>query len=255
MIKEKNKRSPLKSKPLRCPGESSDKKIDELFYDNLFIHMIIVFVFSIITGLEWIRKFCNTPPHPWLYTAATLILFIYFLPKFIKIKNKIDNYKLGRDGEKIVAENLYPLIAKGYKIYNDMEFENFNIDHVIVGPGGVFIIETKTYRKSNKKSPIINYNGEIIKKEGKLLLNDPVFQVKGERLALQNLIELKAGIKINVYPIVVFPGWYIEPLNYNNDVLVLNEKLLFSYLDKKENILDKDIIELISSHIEKHIRS
>jgi Nuclease-related domain len=60
---------------------------------------------------------------------------------------QIRDYRRGLAGEQAVAEQLQPLFASGYRVFHDIPCENgsakWNIDHVAVGAGGVFAIETK----------------------------------------------------------------------------------------------------------------
>lgn len=43
-----------------------------------------------------------------------------------------------------VVEFLYGLREQGYKVLHDIPADEFNLDHVVVAPYGVYLIETKT---------------------------------------------------------------------------------------------------------------
>ena len=62
---------------------------------------------------------------------------------------------LGYLGERFVGDCLEPLKRQGWYVLHDMPGEagerKFNIDHVAVGPGGVWAIETKTRRKGRAR--------------------------------------------------------------------------------------------------------
>src|SRR5690606_5046380 len=62
---------------------------------------------------------------------------------------------LGFFGERYVAEWLEPLKADGWFIFHDIPClgaaGKFNLDHVAVGPGGIWLIETKTRRKGKAR--------------------------------------------------------------------------------------------------------
>jgi hypothetical protein len=49
----------------------------------------------------------------------------------------IEKWRIGSDGEKATARHLRPLLRKGWTLFNDIETEYENIDHVLVGPAGV----------------------------------------------------------------------------------------------------------------------
>jgi hypothetical protein len=58
-----------------------------------------------------------------------------------------ENYSRGLKGEDLVSQSLMNLNDEYYLI-SDIRFsDNFgNIDHIVLGPNGVFVIETKNYR-------------------------------------------------------------------------------------------------------------
>ncbi len=56
------------------------------------------------------------------------------------------NFRSGRQGEKRVQKNLSDKLSDEYSLYNDVMLRGErggNIDHIIVGPTGIFVIETK----------------------------------------------------------------------------------------------------------------
>lgn len=57
---------------------------------------------------------------------------------------------MGRDGEKVVGQLLTQFIADDAYVFHDIPCNGFNIDHVVIHPNGIFVIETKTYAKPLK---------------------------------------------------------------------------------------------------------
>jgi hypothetical protein len=55
----------------------------------------------------------------------------------------IERWRTGADGEKATARKLRPLLARGWTLFNDIETDHGNIDHVLVGPPGAFLLESK----------------------------------------------------------------------------------------------------------------
>ncbi|MEP7060302.1 MAG: nuclease-related domain-containing protein, partial [Actinomycetota bacterium] len=56
-----------------------------------------------------------------------------------------DRWQKGFEGEAIVSRTLSRLEAFGYELIDDVDIDRGNVDHVIVGPTGVFAIETKNH--------------------------------------------------------------------------------------------------------------
>jgi hypothetical protein len=63
----------------------------------------------------------------------------------IKLKQRIFHADRGAKAEQDVAEALDSL-PDDYYIFHDLEFPGFNIDHVVLGPNGIFLVETNRVR-------------------------------------------------------------------------------------------------------------
>jgi hypothetical protein len=55
----------------------------------------------------------------------------------------IERWRTGAEGEKKTARALRPLLREGWVLLNDLPLSFGNIDHVLIGPPGVFMLETK----------------------------------------------------------------------------------------------------------------
>jgi hypothetical protein len=55
----------------------------------------------------------------------------------------IDRWRRGAYGEKATARKLRRLTREGWVLLNDIDLGRRNIDHVLVGPPGVFLLESK----------------------------------------------------------------------------------------------------------------
>jgi hypothetical protein len=56
----------------------------------------------------------------------------------------------GANGEKATALWLRPLIYRGWVILHDRSIPGMraNVDHILIGPGGLFVVDSKMWRKS-----------------------------------------------------------------------------------------------------------
>jgi hypothetical protein len=61
------------------------------------------------------------------------------------VERDIGRWRRGAEGEEVVGQILDELAAGGLHVLHDVSFGRGNIDHVAIGPGGVFAIETKSY--------------------------------------------------------------------------------------------------------------
>jgi hypothetical protein len=56
----------------------------------------------------------------------------------------IERWRQGAEGEKATAKALRKLVGSGWTVLHDIDVGRGNIDHVAVGPAGVFLIESKS---------------------------------------------------------------------------------------------------------------
>jgi hypothetical protein len=60
-------------------------------------------------------------------------------------KRDYNRWAQGARGEEVVGEILEGLTEDGWHVIHDVQFSHGNIDHIVVGPGGIFTIETKSH--------------------------------------------------------------------------------------------------------------
>ncbi|HEY5588210.1 MAG TPA: nuclease-related domain-containing protein, partial [Candidatus Paceibacterota bacterium] len=197
-MKTKQKISPLKKDSLRHAGQSLDEKINQVLEESIFTPMVIVFILWAVVIVSWISLYFNIPYTPWTLTIVALIFTIFYGIKIPSAVKNIRNMQLGRKGECIVAESLLELKTMGYMIYNDIIGGSFNVDHIIVGPAGVFTIETKTYRKRIGANSQISYDGDKIKIDGATYDKDPIRQARGQKYWLEGYIKDNTKMVIKV---------------------------------------------------------
>jgi hypothetical protein len=73
-----------------------------------------------------------------------------------RLEDQMRTWRFGMRGEQAVAEALTDrsLAAAGYVAFHDLPGDGkWNIDHVVVGPAGVFVLETKA-RPRRKATPV-----------------------------------------------------------------------------------------------------
>jgi len=248
-------RSPLKDKPLRNPGQSVREQRFELFADKLLAPGLLVMLFSFWALIEWVRYFVPSPPKPWIPSIVVIAAIAYAVWQFRRNWPKIHMLKQAEDGEKAVGQHLENLRAAGYAVFHDLVGTDFNVDHVIIGPAGLFTIETKTWNKPGKGSPTITFDGEVLLAAGYKPDRNPVIQAKAQASWLQRLIAESTGKTLPVRPVVLFPGWFIDDSRASRrDLWVLEPKALSGFLAKEPSVVAPEDVKLASFHLSRFIR-
>lgn len=250
------KRSPLKDRPLHNPGQSVDEELFDLLFDKLLTPAMLVLFLCLLAGLEWWVYFNPAPRNPIVYTAFALLGLIFLSWRFWRLRPKVHQLRLARDGEKAVGIYLERLRQHGYQVFHDVVGTDFNIDHVLIGPAGVFTVETKTHSKPSRGDARIVFDGENVHVNGRAPDRNPVIQAKAQAGWLRGLLSESTGRKFDVRPIVVYPGWFVEQkADATRQVWVLEPKALPGFLAHQRETLTSEDVKLASFHLSRFIRA
>lgn len=137
-IKSTESRSPLKAAPLRYAGQSLDEEIQRVLEDDVLVYLMAAAFVFVLALHEWWRWYSKSPPQPVIFTVLAMCAIAYTARKFVLARRKIKTLRLARDGEKVVGQFLEGLRENGYRVLHDIVGDNFNIDHLLIGPKGVF---------------------------------------------------------------------------------------------------------------------
>lgn len=232
------KRSPLNQKRIYLPGEQLRIRIDNLS-ENIGDHLITLIMVGPLSLLVILYLKIKTVQVS--VTAADIfVAVIAILTIAITIRSLINSMKLrvvAREGlaaELITAQNLLPLMGSGCLVFNDIPAKSegpngkpFNIDHVVIGPNAVFMVETKSHKKPGKldESWKVFYDGKSLKfpdyRDTAMLE-----QAKRQTKWLSDYLFSATGEVVKVISVVALPGWYVEntSANAHSDIIVSNCK-------------------------------
>jgi hypothetical protein len=233
----------------RRAGESLSEERERRVFDKLPPIVFLPTAFWIVWFTQQLQLWKHTGPQPglwlWIAIVATVVAAAWFW-RLLPIARRLNR---GERGERYVADVLEELRVDGYKPVHDLVADGFNIDHVLVGPGGVFAIETK-YRSG--KGDITFRNGGGLFVDGRQEEKDCLKQVRGAAREVNRLIRKNCGVNEWVWPLVVFVGdWRIKDDWRDTDTRVLTPDRLIQYIRNQQPRLKRSEIDLIASHLER----
>jgi hypothetical protein len=92
-------KSPIKNKPLINPGQSLDRYLPDVVFDQDIIYIFIGTFTYLFAFTNWAYYFTQTVPNLWAMTLIVIAVVLYCLYKVKKTQKKIERLKQGRDGE------------------------------------------------------------------------------------------------------------------------------------------------------------
>jgi hypothetical protein len=240
-------RAPLQQTRRRPPGESLRVRLEEID-EQIYEWMAYLAVSPAIVGLAAGFFRAQGVALPATLFSASVVWSGVCAWKLRELYGERVDLELGFDGRRRVAEELNRLTAEGFEVYHDVPFEGFNIDHVLLGPPGVFAVETKTRpRPGDSLAP----GQDRVEFDG-FRVNWPMSSESyGLERAVANAQLLgqwlsgALGEPIDATPILTLPGWAIDSTSSNQNVLVLNAREIGKLCDSKTVLLEEDLIRRI----------
>jgi hypothetical protein len=254
-MKKATSKSPLKEPLLRLPGQSIDEQIDRLFNERLLNYLLGALIFFLLALIGWIQALNQSRLNPWLMSIIATPVIAYCAFRFWQTLKEIKRLKLGRDGERTVAEQLDVLKRQGAIVFHDLVADGFNLDHVVLSSRGVFVVETKTNTKPLKGSPSVTFDGKTLLVNGFEPERNPVTQAQGNAKWLAQMLLASTGKEFPVRPVVLFPGWFVEPFPKGSSVWVLNPQALPSFIQHEPTRINESDLHMAAFHLARYIRA
>jgi hypothetical protein len=162
-----------------------------------------------------------------VFTLAPLVGFYYYLRQY-----RI--YRGGWEGEKQVAKLLCAALNDEYYLINGLHVHDGHgdIDHVVLGPNGVFALETKNW------SGKITVNGDTWIRQGRRHVSgSPSEQAKKNSAKIRRVIENSGTFPFNVWveAVVVLTNDHAKLRLNDSNVPILNLKQLPTYISAHRN--------------------
>lgn len=218
---------PLTKRGLRPPGESLRIRLEQ-FDEAIFDVSLWLFASSALLGVGVYALLTDSVIIGAIFISSAVAGMIYFALRLEKQAKLRRNHYLGFLGERAVGEELNQLMANGWSVFHDVQFHDnpgakpFNVDHVVVGQGGLFAIETKTRRKRKESGGHeVTFNGHAL--EYPWGSEDwGVKQAQERAHHLSQWLSKKLQTDIRAAPVLVLPGWYVRRRG-KSDLTVINE--------------------------------
>lgn len=191
-----------------------------------------------VAGLIWIV----------LASGVALLLMKIIDKKADHVIKRAKDAERGALAEEKVALQLSGL-PEGYYGFHDISFDGFNIDHVALGPGGIFVLETKAH------------GGTIDARDNTLLLNGKppeknfLNQVWSQTKNMQDYLWKMTSKELKIKPVLCFTNAYVKVRRPVKGVDVVNLKYLNTYLERQPLRLEtadmEQILRVLKFRIEK----
>jgi nuclease-like protein len=221
------KRNPLTRDLLRSPGHSLRQQLEDVTLEGTADVACMMLVPSFATLVFTLVY--RPQSGAWTYGVVMVLLIGglgFFTIRLARLWRRRTQLRLALDGEMATGEELNQLMLRGYRVFHDLQAGTFNVDHVVVGPAGVFAVETKSRAKTERgggsRAATVIYDGSVLRFpgwQGREALEQAKRQAEWLRKWLRNAV----GEPVDVKAVLALPGWFVERKAFG-DVIVINPK-------------------------------
>ena len=175
----------------------------------------------------------------WLFGGLFVASLIAVLVYWHKGLRRVDSFFRGARGEERVA-NVLAGLPETYHVFHDFVADGIHVDHVVLGPAGVFSVETK------------NWQGKVEIVEGHILVNgalpsrDPVVQAQREADHVRATLK-RLGFDGTVTPMVCFASdTFTDDVVACGSLKVMNVSMIAGWFSSQpENVQAKELGRLV----------
>ncbi|PRY58820.1 nuclease-like protein [Vreelandella songnenensis] len=241
--------------PLREPGQALRHRLDQAF-SSLFLNGALGPIISLAPLVYGMGRMLFVSRQEWvewaLYGLLSTLLVLAFSLLLVRDYQRIRRLKLGLACELAVGQELERLIrpeAHPYYVFHDVPTDSFTIDHVVVTPHGVFVLETRA-RALAIGSDGRELNQVAVERERLRFPHwherRPLHKTRQAVAWLTQWLERRCGVPVPVRGVLVLPGWEIDTTESAGDVLVVSgEQLSKQLTDLKPGTLSDPIHDKI----------
>lgn len=216
-IQQKSHRPSFDNHLLRIPSKSLLRQLD-ILNEQIILYLVgtVALPLIIYSALVSCSYFMATKPPGlvlWISSIFSAAVIAHLILSLVRLLNRRREHKLHFEGELAVGLELNRLMFDGYRVYHDFPAGNYNIDHVVAGPKGVFAVETSTASNNiaprQSSEPTVNYDGRMLNYPDKSDF-ETIEQAEQQAEWLSEWLGTTTGEPIAVRAIVAMPGWVVK---------------------------------------------
>lgn len=160
----------------------------------------------------------------------------------------------GRDSEWAIRLQLDRLRERGFRVFHYVKTGKFNIDHLVVGQAGVFVLESRSFAKQANRGPVTDRH-RVDYRDGLLTFpkgtaSRPLERARSHASWISGLLSRRAGVPVKARPVVVLSGWKITTTGEPAVAAVAAEQLDGYLARAKVQLFSEAELERIVSHLE-----
>lgn len=208
---------PTAGRRIYGPGEQLRKRIEE-DTDQMFWGFTVLFFIGPYFVAAWALKRVDVSSIQFdigdsILAAGMVVISAWAIWRILTSGKARRIGLAGLKAEMYTAQELNRLIGSGCTVLHDVPGDGFNLDHVVIGPSAVYVVETKSVRKPRNTGKDDHYK---VRQEGDVLRfpdfnsKAPAQQARHYAQWLARYLSETTNQPIPVQATVSLPGWFVD---------------------------------------------
>ncbi|MBB1378973.1 nuclease-related domain-containing protein [Pseudoalteromonas sp. SR43-2] len=241
-LHQKNAKLPVDRKKLkRVAAQTLNEQVNNKIVEVIGLISLSALIVTMPFAIKGIAEMFASGKFNYFFIIMIALGLVYVARKLWVKSNHLIKLKLGRDAELAVASELIELQSHGYQVFHDIQADGFNIDHLVVGPNGIFAIETKGRHKRIKDDT--NYKVKFEK--NRLVFpswfeSKPLEQAQNQANWVNKWLQEATGFNTQVLPVLCFPGWFVELKQRPIFPIVSHKQIVKTILSMRQASLNQE---------------
>lgn len=257
-------RNPLARELLRAPGESLREHMSVVMLDAAEYAALGLFLLPLmfIALAQWWTTGGPAPgrDEALFLLAAGAAVQAWILARLWRVLGRHRALTIRYEAEVAAGQELDELRHLGYRVYHDVPARELrsNVDHVVVGPPGVFVVGTEGRarprpRNGEEKSWEVAYDGETLNFPG-WKERTPLVHAIEQANEVAAWLSIAVGEPVPVHAVLVLPGWSVTRTSIEGIPVLGARRIPYFFGRRNESLLSEEMIERVACELDQRCR-
>ena len=212
--------------------------------------IMFVFIFAVAHTFEAHQLFEGYPAWQLYVLLATLFAAAGFaLYRLVRLVHQWRKVRFLRDANIAVGHSLQRIAVGHGRVFHDVVTPAGIVDHVIVGPGGIYAINVVAHQAMRRESVKLTDSELRFKPDGKTI---SIADIASKTTRLEQEFRDLLRNSVRVRSVIAVPGWLAEAQSGDGH-LVVNERtlpMLRGWRSEADYLMDEDV-QTLQQHLTK----
>jgi hypothetical protein len=208
------------------------------------LYRLRLFFVAVLAGSVAIEVFWLRQTGSWLLGLAAGLGVCAYMALYDWAPHHIEQWHRGAEGEKKTGRVLEHLEPAEWAVFHDLSDDEYgNLDHVVVGPGGVFLLDTKWPQGTASVRRGVMEVRRSTNRRGTYRDRKLVRRLHEAAKRLSGQLREGSGRRIWVQPVVVIWSEFPQGQTKDNGVVFIHGTLLYEWLASCPTGLSRERIQ------------